>query len=63
MEFIRRTGKFVGFRLPGAGMFMMMLDGIIPPSLKTWFDVVKEAVFDKTDNCEVDFLCTFIDEQ
>ena len=58
-----RTGKSVGYRLPGAGVFMMMLEGIIPPALKTWFDIVKDAVLDTQDNCEADYLCTLLDDQ
>ena len=58
-----RTGKSVGYRLPGAGVFMMMLEGIIPPALKTWFDIVKDAVLDTQDNCEAEYLCTLLDDQ
>merc|ERR1712133_36962 len=56
-----RTGKFVGYQVPGAGVIMMMLEGIVPLSIRNWFEVVKNAVLDKTDNCETDFLCSIVD--
>ena len=63
MNLFYRTGKTVGYRLPGAGVFMLMLEGVIPPALKTWFDIVKESVLDKHDNCETDYLCTLLDQE
>ena len=60
-HFLFRTGKFVGYQVPGAGVIMMMLEGIVPLSIRNWFEVVKTAVLDKTDNCETDFLCSLMD--
>merc|ERR1712029_929950 len=56
-----RTGKFVGYQVPGAGGMMMMLEGIVPLPIRNWFEVVKTAVLDKTDNCETDYLCSLTD--
>ena len=47
--------------MPGAGVIMMMLEGIVPLPIRNWFEVVKTAVLDKTDNCETDFLCSLTD--
>jgi len=58
-----RTGKMVGSKVPGAGMAMLMLDGVVPKSLKSWFGVVKEAVIDKKDTCEEEYHCTLTDEE
>ena len=63
IHFLFRTGRTVGSRLLGAAVFMMMMDGIIPPALKTWFDIVKDAVLDQHDNCETDYLCTLLDQE
>jgi len=56
-----RTGKFVGHKVPGAGVLMMMVDGIVPQSIRNWFNVVKDAVLGVTDDCETDFLCSLLD--
>merc|ERR1719205_164376 len=47
-----RTGKFVGQKVPGASLAVMMIEGIVPKSLRSWFGVVKTAVIDRSDNCD-----------
>merc|ERR1711936_608026 len=50
-----RTGKFVGQRVPGASLAVMMIEGIVPKSLINWFGVVKTAVIDRSDNCDEEY--------
>ena len=57
-----RTGKVVGHRVPGAGVVMLMLEGLVPPSVRAWFEVVKDAVLDRTDSCDTDYICSLVDE-
>ena len=59
--FSHRTGKFVGYQIPGSGVIMMMLEGIVPVEIRNWFNVIKDAVLDKSDDCEVEYLCTLSD--
>ena len=40
---------------------MMMLEGIVPVEIRNWFNVIKDAVLDKSDDCEVEYLCTLSD--
>ena len=58
-----RTGKFVGYQVPGAGVIMMILENVIPQSIRSWFNVVKTAVMDTNNNCDVEYLCTLVDDQ
>jgi len=58
-----RTGKFVGYQVPGAGVIMMIMESLIPQSIRAWFNVVKTAVMDRSDNCDVEYLCTLVDDQ
>jgi len=58
-----RTGKFVGYQVPGAGVIMMIMENLIPGSIRSWFNVVKTAVMDRSDNCDVEYLCTLVDDQ
>jgi len=58
-----RTGKFVGHKVPGASLAVMMLEGIVPSSLRNWFGVVKTAVIDRSENCEEDYLCSLVDNE
>jgi len=58
-----RTGKFVGYQVPGAGVIMMILESLIPQSIRAWFNVVKTAVMDRSENCDVEYLCTLVDDQ
>ena len=57
-----RTGKFVGYQVPGAGVLMMILENVIPQSIRSWFNVVKTAVMDTNNNCDVEYLCTLVDD-
>ena len=57
-----RTGKFVGQRVPGASLAVMMIEGIVPKSLINWFGVVKTAVIDRSDNCDEEYECLLVDE-
>lgn len=57
-----RTGKFVGYQVPGAGVIMMILENVIPQSIRSWFNVVKTAVMDTNNNCDVEYLCTLVDD-
>ena len=56
-----RTGKFVGRKVPGASLGVMMIEGIVPKSLRNWFRVIKMAIIDRTDNCEESFVCSLLD--
>ena len=58
-----RTGKFVGHKVPGASLAVMMIDGIVPKSLRNWFGVVKTAVIDRSDDCEEDYMCSLLDDE
>ena len=60
-----RTGKFVGLKVPGASLVVMMLEGIIPNGLKTWFGVAKTAVIDRSDSydCSAEYACSLVDEE
>ena len=58
-----RTGKFVGQRIPGASLAVMMIEGIVPKSLINWFGVVKTAVIDRSDNCDEEYECTLVDDK
>jgi len=58
-----RTGKFVGYQVPGAGVIMMIMENLIPHSIRSWFNVVKTAVMDRSDNCDMEYLCTLVDDQ
>ena len=44
-------------------MAVMMLEGIVPSSLRNWFGVVKTAVIDRSENCEEDYLCSLVDNE
>jgi len=57
-----RTGKFVGYQVPGAGVLMMIMENVIPQSIRSWFNVVKTAVMDTNNNCDADYLCTLVDD-
>merc|ERR1719192_173996 len=57
-----RTGKFVGYQVPGAGVIMMIMENLIPQSIRSWFNVVKTAVMDTNNNCDVEYLCTLVDD-
>ena len=57
-----RTGKFVGYQVPGAGVIMMILENVIPQSIRSWFNVVKTAVMDTNNDCDVEYLCTLVDD-
>ena len=57
-----RTGKFVGSKVPGASLGVMMIEGIVPKSLRNWFGVVKTAVIDRSDNCNESFMCSLVDD-
>ena len=52
----------MGHRVPGAGVVMLMLEGLVPPSVRAWFEVVKDAVLDRTDSCDTDYICSLVDE-
>ena len=41
---------------------MMILENVIPHSIRSWFNVVKTAVMDTNNNCEVEYLCTLVDD-
>jgi len=58
-----RTGKFVAYQVPGAGVLMMITENIIPLSIRPWFSVVKSAVLDRGDDCDVEYQCTLVDDQ
>jgi len=58
-----RTGKFVGQRVPGASLAVMMIEGIVPKSLMNWFGVVKTAVIDRSDNCDEEYECLLVDDE
>ena len=57
-----RTGKFVGQKVPGASLAVMMIEGIVPQSFRNWFGVVKTAVIDRSDNCDENFMCSLVDD-
>ena len=40
-----RTGKYVGYNLPNAGLIIVMLENIIPTYISNYFAIVKTAVF------------------
>ena len=40
-----RTGKYVGYNLPNAGLIIIMLENIIPSYISNFFGIVKTAVF------------------
>ena len=42
---------------------MMILENLIPHSIRSWFNVVKKAVMDRSDNCDMEYLCTLVDDQ
>eukprot|EP00092_Neocalanus_flemingeri_P023025 GFUD01024959.1.p1 GENE.GFUD01024959.1~~GFUD01024959.1.p1 ORF type:complete len:129 (-),score=35.04 GFUD01024959.1:174-560(-) len=59
-----RTGKFVGHKVPGASLGVMMIEGIVPKSLSSWFGVVKTAVIDRSDqDCDEDYKCRLVDDE
>ena len=58
-----RTGKYVGRKVPGASLAVMMIEGIVPKSLSSWFGVVKTAVIDRNDNCDEDYACSLVEEE
>ena len=41
---------------------MMIMENLIPGSIRSWFNVVKTAVMDRSDNCDVEYLCTLVDD-
>ena len=41
----------------------MMIEGIVPKSLSSWFGVVKTAVIDRNDNCDEDYACSLVEEE
>merc|ERR1719219_575839 len=52
-----RTGKYVGYNLPNAGLIIIMLENIIPTYISHFFAIVKTAVFglSDTDFCDRQF--------
>eukprot|EP00092_Neocalanus_flemingeri_P056328 GFUD01066752.1.p1 GENE.GFUD01066752.1~~GFUD01066752.1.p1 ORF type:complete len:212 (-),score=51.51 GFUD01066752.1:110-745(-) len=59
-----RTGKFVGHKVPGASLGVMMIEGIVPKSLSSWFGVVKTAVIDRSDqDCDQDYQCSLVEDE
>eukprot|EP00092_Neocalanus_flemingeri_P023026 GFUD01024960.1.p1 GENE.GFUD01024960.1~~GFUD01024960.1.p1 ORF type:complete len:210 (+),score=52.06 GFUD01024960.1:45-674(+) len=56
-----RTGKYVGQKVPGASMAVLMLEGIVPKALSSWFGVIKTAVIDKGEDCDEDYMCSLVD--
>merc|ERR1719435_777419 len=58
-----RTGKFVGQRVPGASIAVMMIEGVVPKSMMNWFGVVKTAVIDRSDNCDEEYECLLVDDE
>eukprot|EP00092_Neocalanus_flemingeri_P019605 GFUD01021237.1.p1 GENE.GFUD01021237.1~~GFUD01021237.1.p1 ORF type:complete len:208 (-),score=47.44 GFUD01021237.1:226-849(-) len=59
-----RTGKFVGHKVPGASLGVMMIEGIVPKSLSSWFGVVKTAVIDRSDqDCDENYKCRLVDDE
>ena len=63
MNLFLRTGKYVGQKVPGASLAVMMIEGIVPKSLRSWFGVVKTAVIDRNDNCDEDYACSLVEEE
>merc|ERR1712226_184721 len=57
-----RTGKMMASELPGSGVFVLMLDSLVPASVRVWWDVVKVAVVDPGSDCEGGFTCTLHEE-
>ena len=49
--------------MPGASLAVMMIEGIVPKSLRSWFGVVKTAVIDRNDNCDEDYACSLVEEE
>lgn len=60
-----RSGKYVGDKVPGASLGVMMIEGIVPKSLRKWFGVVKTAVIDRSDShvCDEEYRCSLVDEE
>eukprot|EP00092_Neocalanus_flemingeri_P019603 GFUD01021235.1.p1 GENE.GFUD01021235.1~~GFUD01021235.1.p1 ORF type:complete len:224 (-),score=52.72 GFUD01021235.1:276-890(-) len=56
-----RTGKYVGHKVPGASMAVLMLEGIVPKALSSWFGVIKTAVIDRSEDCDEDYMCSLVD--
>ena len=52
----------MGSKVPGAGMAMLMLDGVVPRWLKTWFNVAKAAVINRSETCEEEYHYTLTEE-
>ena len=42
---------------------MMITENIIPLTIRPWFTVVKSAVLDRADDCDVEYQCTLVDDQ
>ena len=63
MNLFLRTGKYVGQKVPGASLAVMMIEGIVPKSLRSWFGVVKTAVIDRNDNYDEDYACNLVEEE
>ena len=40
-----RTGKYVGYNVPNAGLMIVMLENIIPIYISNYFGILKTAVF------------------
>jgi hypothetical protein len=53
-----RTGKMVQTKMPGAQLAVMMAEPMVPYSMLDWFGVVKKAVIDRSDNCEIEYDCS-----
>jgi len=57
-----RTGKMAAERLPGAAVFVMMAESVIPIGLKSWFAMVKRGVMGIDEDCTIGLRCSLDEE-
>jgi len=58
-----RAGKMVQNRMPGAQLAVMMAESMVPKSMLSFFGVVKKAVIDRSDSCEMEYNCELTEER
>jgi len=57
-----RTGRMAADRLPGAAVFVVMVESVIPIGLKSWFAMVKRGVMGIDEDCTNGLRCSLDEE-
>ena len=57
-----RTGRYVGAKVPSAGLLVMMAENFIPQSFRNWFGIVKTSIMSTNDDnyCDHHYMCSLV---